>query len=119
MAAVLPAGPPPITATSQISGAAAKLSDAAAEDAAAEDAAAEDAAAKDGAVKDGAAKTSDGVAMLDQHPFDTAGIGAPYVLRQPVGAQQMLRDFDHDVIGVHLRVVVEALQALKAGGAGG
>ena len=52
----------------------------------------------------------------DQHAFNTAGVGAPHVIRQPVLAEQMLGNFHHDVIGVHLRIVVKALQTLQAGG---
>src|SRR5579863_7897780 len=53
-----------------------------------------------------------------QHPFDASRVRELYVPRQPVRTQQILRDLDHDVIGVRFRVVVVALQSLEAGGTG-
>jgi len=39
---------------------------------------------------------------------------APNVVGHPVFAEQVLGDFDHDVVGIDVRVVVETIESLQA-----
>ncbi len=46
--------------------------------------------------------------LLHEDALDAAGVGARHVVRQPIAAENPLRDFDDDVVGLRAGVVVEA-----------
>jgi hypothetical protein len=56
---------------------------------------------------------------LYEHALDSAAVRLRDIPGQPVGAQQVPRHLDDDVVGVDVGIVVVALQALQARWAGG
>ena len=49
---------------------------------------------------------------LHQHSLDPTIVRARHVVGHPVTAEQVPRDFNHDVVGIEVRVFVVAFEAL-------
>lgn len=53
------------------------------------------------------------LSILKQNALNATVIGPVDIIRHPVFAEQVFREFDNDVIGIRSRIVTEAMQPLQ------